>query len=159
MVQEKELKEEKIVDDLDKCILEEYQKDATIAYRILAKKIGVPSSTVFSRIKQMKESGVIKGIIPLVDPIALGKTTTAWIQISLENEVDCCEFAEKIAKQPYIMEVYEIAGEWDILIKVKVEDNLTLHNFTKDISTLPGIRNMASIIAFKTVKEDPRIPL
>jgi DNA-binding Lrp family transcriptional regulator len=148
--------QEKIIDDLDKRILEEYQKDASIAYKVLAKKIGVPSSTVFLRIKQMKGSGVIKGIIPLVDPIALGKTTTAWIKISLENDVDCCEFADEIAKQPYIMEVYEIAGKWDILAKVKVEDNLTLHNLTKDISKLPGFKNMASIIALKAVKDDPR---
>ena len=44
-----------MIDDLNKRILEEFQKDASITYRILAKKIGVPASTVFSRIKQMKE--------------------------------------------------------------------------------------------------------
>jgi len=159
IVQKNEKNEINLVDDLDRQILEEYQKDATTTYRALAKKIGIPPSTVFARIKQLKESGVIKAIIPLIDPAALGKTTTAWVKISLEIDTDCCDFADEIAKNPKVMEVHEIAGEWDILVKVKVENNLVLHDFTKEISHIPGIKDMYSIIAFKTIKDDPRISL
>ena len=147
------------MDNLNKAILEEYQKDASVTYRTLAKKIGEPASTVFSRIKQMKDSGVIRGIIPLVSPAAVGKPSTAWIKISLDINTDCCDFADEVAKSKKVMEVHEIAGEWDILVKVKVKDNLALHDLTKEISHLPGINNMESLIAFKTVKEDPRINL
>ncbi|NVM35585.1 MAG: Lrp/AsnC family transcriptional regulator [Candidatus Lokiarchaeota archaeon] len=148
-----------MIDNLNKSILEEYQKDASITYRTLAQKIGEAPSTVFSRIKQMKDSGVIRGIIPLVSSEAVGKPTTAWIKISLDINTDCCDFADKVAKNENVMEVHEIAGEWDILLKVKVKDNLALHDLTKQISHLPGINNMESLIAFKTVKEDPRINL
>ncbi|MFX1328411.1 MAG: Lrp/AsnC family transcriptional regulator [Promethearchaeota archaeon] len=148
-----------MIDALNKSILEEYQKDASITYRTLARKIGEPASTVFSRIKQMKDSGVIKRIIPLVSPESLGKTTTAWIKISLKIDTDCCDFADEVAKNKKVMEVHEITGEWDILLKVKVENNLVLHDLTKEISKLPGIRNMESLIAYKTIKEDPRITL
>ncbi|MFW9999704.1 MAG: Lrp/AsnC family transcriptional regulator [Candidatus Hodarchaeota archaeon] len=148
-----------MIDDLDKSILKEYQKDATQTYRKLAEKLGEPASTVFSRIKQMKDSGVITSIIPLVSPRAVGKATTAWIKIDLDIDTDCCDFAEEVARNKNTMEVYEISGEWDILIKVKVEDNLELHDLTKEISKIPGIRNMESLIAFKTIKEDPRIVL
>jgi len=127
----------KMIDDLNKSILEEFQKDASITYTKLAKKIGVPASTVFSRIKQMKVSGIIKGIIPLVASEEVGKPTTAWIKISLDIDTDCCDFADEIAKNKNIMEVHEIPGEWDILIKVKVKDNLSLHDLSKEISKLP----------------------
>ncbi|MFW9820174.1 MAG: Lrp/AsnC family transcriptional regulator [Candidatus Thorarchaeota archaeon] len=148
-----------MIDDLNKNILKEYQKDASITYRKLAQKVGESPSTVFSRIKQMKKDKVIKDIVPLVDPYALGKPTTAWIKISLKIETDCCEFAERVAQNENAMEVYEIAGEWDILIKVKVKDNLALHDLTKEISKMPGIKNMESLIAFCTIKEDPRLAL
>lgn len=148
-----------MIDKLDKKILMEYQKDASKTYETMAKEIGKPSSTIFSRIKQMKDSGVIRGIIPLLSSAAVGKPTTAWIKISLDINTDCCDFADEVAKNNSVMEVHEIAGEWDILLKVKVEDNLTLHDLTKEISKLPGIKNMESLIAFKTVKEDPRINL
>lgn len=148
-----------MIDELNKNILEEFQKDASITYRTLAKKIGEPASTVFSRIKQMKESGIITGIVPLVSPAAVGKPTTAWIKISLDIDTDCCDFADEVANNNNVMEVHEIAGEWDIMLKVKVKDNLSLHDLTKEISKLPGIKDMQSIIAFKTIKEDPRITL
>ena len=146
-----------MIDNLNKSILEEYQKDASITYRTLAQKIGEAPSTVFSRIKQMKDSGVIRWIIPLVSSEAVVKPTTAWIKISLDINTDCCDFADEAAKNDNVMEVHEIAGEWDILLKVKVKDNLALHDLTKEISHLSGINNMESLIAFKTVKEDPRI--
>ncbi|MFX0021256.1 MAG: Lrp/AsnC family transcriptional regulator [Candidatus Hermodarchaeota archaeon] len=150
---------EKTVDDKDITILREYQKDATITYRKLAEKVGESPSTVFSRIKQMRKSEIIKDIVPLVDPDALGKPTTAWIKISLTIETDCCEFAERVAQNENAMEVHEIAGEWDILIKVKVKDNLALHDLTKEISKMSGIKDMESLIAFCTIKEDPRLNL
>ncbi len=148
-----------MIDDLNKNILKEYQKDASITYRKLAQKVGESPSTVFSRIKQMKADKIIKEIVPLVDPDALGKPTTAWIKISLTIETDCCEFAEKVAQNENAMEVHEIAGEWDILIKVKIKDNLALHDLTKEISKMPGIKDMESLIAFCTIKEDPRLNL
>jgi DNA-binding Lrp family transcriptional regulator len=148
-----------MIDELNKIILREYQKDASITYRKLAQKVGESPSTVFSRIKQMKKSKIIKDIVPLVDPDALGKPTTAWIKISLDIAKDCCDFAEELAKNENAMEVHEIAGEWDILVKVKVKDNLALHDLTKEISKMPGIKNMESLISFCTIKEDPRITL
>lgn len=60
-----------------------------------------------------EEIGRDTGIIPLVDSSALGKTTTAWIRISLDTKVDCCEFAKEIAKRADVMEVHEVAGELD----------------------------------------------
>jgi len=148
-----------MIDDLNKTILKEYQKDANITYRKLALKVGESPSTVFSRIKQMKKDEIITGIVPLVSPEKVGKPTTAWIKISLKIETDCCDFAAEIAKNDDVMEVHEIAGEWDILLKVKVKDNLALHDLTKEISKMPGIKNMESLIAFCTIKEDPRITL
>lgn len=96
-------------------------------------------------------------ILDLVSPEAVGKPITAWIKINLNIDTDCCDFADEVAKDMNVMEVHEIAGEWDILLKVKVKDNLALHDLTKQISYLPGINNMESLIAFKTIKEDPRI--
>lgn len=146
------------LDELDKKILIEYQKDATVSYNSLAERINEASSTVFNRIKKMTQQGVIKAIVPLIDYEVIGKATTAWIQIGLDMDVDCCSIAEELAMRPDIMEVHEVAGEYDILVKVKVENNLALHDLTKSIE-MNGITKMVSIIAFKTVKEDPRIDL
>ena len=148
------------VDDLDKRILNEYQKDASISYQVLAERLGTPpTSTVFSRIKRMKDTGIITGIIPVVNASALGKTTTAWIRVELDSATDCCELADQMALWREILEVHEMAGDWDLLLKVKVENNLALHDLTKELGKIPGVSKISSLVAFRTVKEDPRIPI
>src|SRR3990170_3985908 len=147
------------IDETDRGILEEYQKDASVSYNELAEKLGIPSSTVFSRIRRMNEAGIIKGIVPLVDASALGKGTTAWIMVELESGTDCCEFADEIAEWDEIMEVYELAGGWDLMLKVKIEDNEALHILSKRVNRMPGVHKTSSVIALRNVKEDPRISL
>jgi DNA-binding Lrp family transcriptional regulator len=146
-----------MIDETDKMILKEYQIDATVSYSTLAKRLGLPTSTVFNRIKRMRDSGVILGIVPLVNPASVGKTTTAWIKLGVKIDADCCDFAEEVARNPKVMEVYEIVGDYDVLVKIKVEDNEAVHDLTKELENVSGVGRMSSIIALKTVKEDPRI--
>ncbi|HUV34284.1 MAG TPA: winged helix-turn-helix transcriptional regulator, partial [Candidatus Desulfaltia sp.] len=72
------------VDALDERILAEYQRDAGIQYGALAERLGLPTSTVFNRIKRMTEAGVIQRIMPIIEPSALGFNTTAWIRLGVD---------------------------------------------------------------------------
>jgi Lrp/AsnC family transcriptional regulator, regulator for asnA, asnC and gidA len=144
------------LDELDIRILREYQKNAVESYGVIAEHLGEAQTTVFNRIKRMMSNGVISAVVPLISDEALGLHTTAWVQIGLNIDADCCKVAEEIAKNRGVVEVFEVAGEYDILVKVKVENNLALHDFTKGLE-IPGIRSMATIIAFKAVKESPSV--
>jgi len=146
------------VDELDVRILREYQKDATASYGALAEALGEAPTTVFNRVKRMLSRGVIKAIVPLISDEALGLHATAWIQIGLDMDADCCKVAEELARNPRVVEVHEVAGEWDILAKVKAESNLGLHDLTRSLE-VPGINRMSTIVAFKTVKENPGVEL
>ena len=150
---------QKKVDALDEQILIEYQKDASVTYQALSEKMGLPTSTVFNRIKKMQDSGIIQNIIPLVDPLALGFKTTAWIKLSIDMKEDCCKVAEKIAKNRKLLEVHEVAGDWDILAKVKVYDNLDLHDLAKELIQISEVSRISTLIALKTIKEEHILPI
>jgi Lrp/AsnC family leucine-responsive transcriptional regulator len=150
---------QKGIDELDELILAEYQRDAGVAYNALAEKLGLPTSTVFNRIKKMSEAGIIKKIIPIIDPAALGFTTTAWIRMGVDLKVDCCKVAEKLAENPKLLEVHEVAGDWDILAKVKVKNNLELHDLAKELYKVPEVTRISSLIGLKTVKESHGLPI
>lgn len=149
----------KELDDLDKKILAKFQNDAGVQYAALAEKVGWPTSTVFNRIKRMFDDGVIQRVIPIIDPSALGLNTTAWVNLSINLKLDCCKVAEKLSEHPNLLEVYEIAGDWDILAKVKVKDNLDLHDLAKELMAMPEVTRISTIIALKTVKEDHGLPI
>ena len=58
--------------------------------------------------------------------------------------------------QSRVSEVHEVAGEWDTLAKVKAENNLGLYDLTRSLE-ISGINKMSTIVAFKTVKENPGV--
>jgi Lrp/AsnC family transcriptional regulator for asnA, asnC and gidA len=114
---------------------------------------------VFNRIKRMFDEGIIRKVIPIIDPSALGFNTTAWIKLGIDLKRDCCKVAEKLAEHPSLLEVYEIAGDWDIMAKVKVKDNIDLHDLAKELMAMPEVTNISTIVALKTVKEDHGLPI
>ena len=69
------------LDDTDKKILRELQRDARESFKAIAKEVGVSEATVFVRVKKLTEKGVLKGFKAIVEPKAVGKTLTAFILI------------------------------------------------------------------------------
>jgi DNA-binding Lrp family transcriptional regulator len=152
------MKRDTKLDELDKNILRKLQKDATISYKDLAAQIGAPESTIYDRTKRLKEQEVIKAMVPLLDSEKLGILTTAYIRVSIDKISEIRKIAEQIAKFDEVLEVHEISGEWDILIKVKVKNNKELRDLeVEKIGSIKGIRGLYSLICIGTIKEDIRL--
>lgn len=148
------------LDELDKNILRKLQHDATISYKDLAAEIGAPESTIYDRTKRLKEQKVIKAIVPLLDHEKLGISTTAYIRVSIDKISEIRKIAEQIAHLDEVLEVHEISGEWDILIKVKVKTNKELRDLeVEKIGSIKGIRGLYSLICIGTIKEDIRLTI
>jgi Lrp/AsnC family leucine-responsive transcriptional regulator len=144
------------VDEVDKDVLRGYMKDASLPYKELGDLTGLPPSTVFDRVKRLRKEGIITSVVPMLDTQKLGLNTIAFLQIKVSTIGDCCQVADQIASLPEVLEVHEIAGPFDILAKVKVRDNLDLHNVGSVISKIPGIEDVNSTVTVRTIKEDIR---
>ena len=151
-----ELQEQYKLDEIDRKILRAYQMDASVSYKELGEILGLAPTTVFDRIKQLKRVGVIKSLIPLLEMEQLGLRTTVWMLIKTGTDPDCCQVADEIAKNPDVMEVHEVAGAYDLVVKVKARDNLHYHNISDRISKIKGVKDTFSTISLRTVKEDIR---
>ena len=62
------------LDEVDKKILRELQKDARTSFKTIAKNIGVSAATIFVRVKRLTKTGVLKGFKAIVEPKAVGKS-------------------------------------------------------------------------------------
>jgi DNA-binding Lrp family transcriptional regulator len=154
------MKREPKLDELDKKILRKLQDDATISYKDLASEIGAPESTIYDRTKRLKEREIIKAMVPLLDSEKLGILTTAYIRVSIDKISEIRKIAKQIAKFDEVLEVHEISGEWNILAKVKVQNDKKLRDLeVEKIGTIKGIRGLYSLICIGTVKEDIRLDI
>jgi DNA-binding Lrp family transcriptional regulator len=149
------------LDKKDIEILRLIQENSKRSVKEIARKIHSPITTVYARIRRMEDSGIIKHYKTVLDPKKLGRGTTAFILVSfayrspgVEKPLDQREIAEKIAKFPEVQEVHIIAGEWDILVKVKAEDVDAIGKFVIDkLRKIEGIDKTLSCMVYETMKE------
>ena len=73
------------IDSTDLRIIKELSKDSRIAFSQLAEKINASNSLIHQRVRKLKEFGILKQPVYLLDPVKLGYRTCAYTQIILEN--------------------------------------------------------------------------
>jgi len=154
-------------DEKDIEILRLLQRDAKISAREISDRLGSPITTVYSRIKRLEDSGIIKGYKPVLDAEKMGRPTTAFILASfayrtpgVEEPLDQRQIAKEVARLSEVQEVHIIAGDWDILIKVKERDVAAVGRFVVDkLRNIRGIERTLTCMVFDAVKETTDIAL
>lgn len=155
-----------LVDDKDRQILRLLQEDMTKSYKAIASELGIPVTTVYNRVKKMEENGVILGYKPILDPIKLGLPTTSFLLITMRfkdpnnTPLNINTIAEQIATYPHVQEVHIVAGDWDILVKMKTNNVQEIGDFINNkLRYIEGVEKCLSSISFSTQKETLDIPL
>jgi len=121
------------LDELDKKILKELQRDCLQSSRTLGKKLKIPATTIHHRKKQLEEKGVIRKYYAKVDPVAVGLNASALLLVDtisvhnmLEQNLDEEELGMNIAKLPSVVETHYITGEHDILVRFCAKNDLEI---------------------------------
>jgi Lrp/AsnC family leucine-responsive transcriptional regulator len=144
-----------MLDEKDRAILVELQKDARRSTKAIAKDLNIPRATVHERIKRMMDKGVIRGFTVIPDYAQLGEPVTAFVLVSFlpNNEVSQRELAGKIAELVGVQEVHLISGEHDILIKVRGCSMEGIGSLVIDqLRMIPGVGKTLTIASFASVK-------
>jgi Lrp/AsnC family leucine-responsive transcriptional regulator len=144
-----------MLDEKDRAILIELQKDARRSTKAIAKDLNIPRATVHERIKRMMDKGVIRGFTVIPDYAQLGEPVTAFVLVSFlpNNDVSQRELADRIAGLVGVQEVHLISGEHDILIKVRGCSMEGIGSLVIDeLRMIPGVGKTLTIASFASVK-------
>jgi len=149
------------LDDIDLKILSIIQDDARAPISKLAKQVGLSPPSVHERISKLEEKGIIAEYVAVLDAKKLGKSLTAFIGITLDRT--CCKDEDVIntlKEIPEVQEVHRIAGEEDLLLKVKTEDTSTLEKMLiNEVTGIKGVAKTRTMIALSSPMERIRINL
>ena len=149
------------LDDIDLKILNIIQGDARVPISKLAKQVGLSPPSVHERISKLEERGVIAGYVAALDAKKLGKSLTAFIGITLDRT--CCKDEDVIDTLkiiPEVQEVHRIAGEEDLLLKVKTEDTSALEKMLiNEVTRIKGVAKTRTMIALSSPMERMSINL
>jgi len=145
---------------IDRSILKFLQQDCRISLDVLAKKVGVPKSTLHYRIKRLEKEGVIDGYYAKVDPLKLGYDYVAVILVKARYGPHYHEkLGKKIAKISGVWGVYYVLGEYDFIVLIRARDREDYMDKLELMSSMPDIERTNTQVAAKVLVEDPRVPV
>lgn len=153
------------LDSGDVKVLRIIQENCRLTAREISDRTGLPVTTVFAKIKRIERLGLVNGYHAVLNARELGAGTTAFVFASFAYKsekriVSQRKVAKEIASFPEVQEVHIIAGEWDILIKMKAKDVASVGKYVVDkLRLVKGIEKTLTCIVFESEKESATIPL
>ncbi len=139
------------IDEVDLKILSKLVQDSRIPFSRLARELGVSESTIYLRIKRLRELGVLKSFSAIVDLSRLGYEVEAFIKVKVGNQWSPLEVAEILEKISGVMEIYEVSGDYPILLKVLARDNIELSGIIDSVMKVKGITDIDVMYVIRRV--------
>jgi Lrp/AsnC family transcriptional regulator for asnA, asnC and gidA len=136
------------IDGIDKKILRYLMSDARTPILEIARNIGISGAAIHQRLRKLEKSGLLAGSKFVINPKALGYTTTAYIGIYLDKAMSNPYAVRELKKIPEVLECHYTTGDWSILIKVLCRDNEHLmHLLNKKIQQIEGVSRTETFIS------------
>ncbi|MEK6973003.1 MAG: Lrp/AsnC family transcriptional regulator [archaeon] len=136
-----------------KLILNSLLENSKISYRQLAKKLNLSTTTVIKKIGQMENEGIIRRYCAHLDYNKLGFEVQAAIMARV-SKGKLFEVEKKIAKHENVQAVYDVTGDYDVIIIAKFRRRAELDAFLKEIQKFEFIERTHTLLILNTLKED-----
>ncbi len=151
------------VDRHDLALLDALQRNAHATNTELGEQVHLSSSQVSRRIQRLEESGLIAGYSARLDPLLAGLGVTAYAHVifeRLDNKARPAEFEAAVAALPEVIECFAVTGEADYILRLAAPDLAAFSDLMmKHLLTLPGVAQIKTNIALKTIKDSHVLPL
>jgi len=149
-------------DQIDLKILDVLQKDGRISNADLADRVGLSASPCLRRMRALEEQGVISGYRADLDPVQLGLTILAFVEvrISRHGAGTAAIFREAMMKERLVVGCYMVTGSYDFLLKVVARDLESYKAFTLEtLLGMPDVQDIRTSIVLDLIKNTSELPL
>lgn len=144
--------------DLDVRLINALKANARRSLRQLAADLGVSTGTISKRLDRLMERGIITGFRPVVDYAKLGFGLLAITRIKARGEA-LPGIVANLRDDPFLTHVYEITGDFDIMVVGRYRDENEMNREIKRMLSLPGIESTNTSVVLSAAKEQVDIDL
>ncbi|MDN3545483.1 Lrp/AsnC family transcriptional regulator [Kinneretia asaccharophila] len=150
-----------MLDRIDRKILAELQKDATLPVAQLGERVGLSSTPCWKRIKRLEEEGLLTGRVALVDRKKVGLPVTVFVSLRLarHDEASLQRLAALVADMPEVQEFHRMSGDVDYLLKVVSTSIEGYDQFYKKLIAVSDFRSVSSAFSMEQIKSSTALPL
>jgi DNA-binding Lrp family transcriptional regulator len=146
------------VDEIDRKLLAELQRDATSPYAALGASIGLSAGSTHERVRKLREARVIRRTTIDVDPAAVGRGMLAFVMVKASAWMGGAPTAAALAALPEVTEAHMVAGGASLLVKIRTGTTEQLQDTLRDIYAIDGVTGTQTIVVLETFFERPVTP-
>ena len=138
------------LDDLDRKIIGELQKNGRVSYKDISKRLKVSDGTVRFRVGKMIRNNFLR-IMASVNPFALENSILAVVAMQLERRTQK-QTMETISQLRGVVSVTNVTGRYDLLVEVFLDSQKELNKFLMDdLSRIGGIKATETFVSLDAI--------
>lgn len=146
------------LDEVDRKLLNIIQENADLTYAELANILGISQSSVYVRLKKLKDKGYIKRIIAVLNTEKLGLNLKCFIFINIDiKKYDYV--IERLKDFDKIVAIYDVTGEYALIVQALVHNQKELATLLDEIGNIDGVVSTKTVVVLRTIKENLRVIL
>ena len=148
-------------DQIDRNILIEMQKDASLSQRDLAARVGLSQNACWRRLRSLTERGVLQGSRARVNRQALGLDLVVFVMLrTRHHSADWLRnFRRHVLTIPEVVDLHRIGGDYDYQLKVVTEDMASYDRVYQRLIEGVELDGVTSYFAMEAIAEDRPLPL
>src|SRR5437867_7214653 len=140
------------LDDVDARILGILVEDGRRSFREVARRAGITTPTVQTRIKRMMDEGLILGVSPIFNPskFQLGLVFQLYLRV---NPAEIEKIARTLERRSEVRGIYLTTGESNLTIRIAVDSLEELQQFTETLDREFGVKQNSSQMVVRIFKD------
>ena len=149
------------MDAIDAAILRLVQNDATLSLDDIASAVGASKTPVWNRLKRLKDAGIIRREVAIVDPDKIGLEACFFVLVKTsEHDGDWqARFLSALKERTEVIDAHRLAGENDYLLKVQVANPRAYDRFYQRLISEVKVFNVTALLSMEELKYTSALPL
>jgi len=146
------------VDSIDLKIIDVLKENSRVTTSEISKKVNLSIPAVAERIRKMEQGDIIEQYTIKVNRDKTNYKLLLFIFVNIDKTENVEKFRKEIVQHCSVLECHHVAGEYDYLLKVLVEDTKALEYFLSNVlKKIKGVYKSNTIIALSSLKENINI--
>ena len=150
------------LDNIDKMILNNLQKNGRLANVDLAENAGISAPPCLRRLKLMEDRKIIMGYHADINPLSLSYFVRAICIVSLSSQfsADVKKFLDNILKSKNIRSCFSTSGNESFILTIVAKDLQDYESILKkEIQSSSVVSNIKTYVTLNKHKDDYGVPI
>ena len=146
----------RILDRIDRMILDILQNEGRIAISELAARVNLSTTPCSERVKRLERDGIITGYHARLNPALVNRNLLVFLEIKLSAKSGDVfdQVARSLIEIPEVLECHLISGEFDYLVKARLKEMSAYRRLLGDLlKKPPSSASSHSYIVMEEIKE------